>query len=120
MRISRKICGILQGEIIPIGDNSYGKKKKTTKSKSESSKGGNFINRKTDGQLLTTDSMKTWSRKITKELGIHFKYHNLRHTHASFLAACNTFPNLNIAWDTLKWKQQPNTISGKTKSQPIK
>ena len=45
---------------------------------------------KTDGQLLTTDSMKLWSRKITKELGIHFKYHNLRYTHASFLAACNT------------------------------
>ena len=64
--------------------------KKTTKSKSESSQGGDFINRKTDGQLLTTDSMKSWSRKITKELGIHFKYHNLRHTNASFLAACNT------------------------------
>lgn len=52
--------------------------------------GGNFINRQRNGQLLTTDSMKSWAVKIEAELGIHFKFHNLRHTHASFLAACNT------------------------------
>ncbi len=53
-------------------------------------KGGDFINRQKNGQLLTSDSMKSWAVKIEKELGIHFKYHNLRHTHASLLAACNT------------------------------
>lgn len=53
-------------------------------------KGGDFINRQKNGQLLTPDSMKSWAVKIEKELGIHFKYHNLRHTHASILAACNT------------------------------
>ena len=51
--------------------------------------GGDFINRQKNGQLLTTDSMKSWSVKIKDELGIHFKYHNLRHTHASYLAALN-------------------------------
>ncbi len=52
-------------------------------------KGGDFINRKTNGELLTSDSMKSWAVKIKRELGIPFKYHNLRHTHASILAACN-------------------------------
>ena len=52
--------------------------------------GGNFINRQRNGQLLTTDSMKSSAVKIEAELGIHFKFHNLRHTHASFLAARNT------------------------------
>jgi len=51
---------------------------------------GNFINRKEDGQLLTTNSMKSWALKFEKELNIHFKYHWLRHTHASILAALNT------------------------------
>ena len=51
--------------------------------------GGDFINRQRNGQLLTPDSMKSWGVKIGDELGIHFKYHNLRHTHASFLAAIN-------------------------------
>lgn len=51
--------------------------------------GGDFINRQKNGQLLTTDSMKSWATKIKDELGIHFKYHNLRHTHASYLAALN-------------------------------
>ena len=50
---------------------------------------GDFINRQKNGQLLTTDSMKSWAVKIKEELGIHFKYHNLRHTHASYLAALN-------------------------------
>jgi len=51
---------------------------------------GNFIHRKEDGQLLTTNSMKSWALKFEKELNIHFKYHWLRHTHASILAALNT------------------------------
>lgn len=51
--------------------------------------GGDFINRKDNGELLTTNSMKSWALKFKNELGIEFKYHNLRHTHASFLAAMN-------------------------------
>lgn len=50
---------------------------------------GNFINRMEDGTLLSPDSMKSWSKKIKAELGILFKYHNLRHTHASTMAALN-------------------------------
>lgn len=51
--------------------------------------GGNFVNRMDSGQLLTSDSMKSWAVKIKKELGIEFRYHSLRHTHASTLAALN-------------------------------
>ena len=51
--------------------------------------GGDFINRKKNGEILTSNSMKSWATKFEEELGIDFKYHNLRHTHASFLAAMN-------------------------------
>lgn len=50
---------------------------------------GDFINRMDDGTLLSSDSMKSWSKKFKAELGIPFKYHNLRHTHASTMAALN-------------------------------
>lgn len=50
---------------------------------------GSFIHRMEDGTLLSPDSMKSWSRNFKNQLGIHFKYHNLRHTHASTLAALN-------------------------------
>lgn len=50
---------------------------------------GGFINRRPDGTLLSSDSMKSWVKKFKDELGISFKYHNLRHTHASYLAALN-------------------------------
>lgn len=45
-----------------------------------------FINRKPNGQMLTTDSQKVLSRISKDELGIDFKFHNLRHTHATMLA----------------------------------
>lgn len=74
--------------------------------------GGDFVNRKKNGELLTVNSMKYWSKKITPLLhaeaerqarakkGIHldeivpvkykdFKYHYLRHTYASNCAAQN-------------------------------
>ncbi len=74
--------------------------------------GGDFVNRKRNGELLTVNSMKYWSKKITPLLhahaerkarakkGIHldeivpvkykdFKYHYLRHTYASNCAAQN-------------------------------
>ena len=74
--------------------------------------GGDFVNRKKNGELLKVNYMKYWSKKITPLLhahaeriarakkGIHldeivpikykdFKYHYLRHTYASNCAAQN-------------------------------
>lgn len=74
--------------------------------------GGDFVNRKKNGELLTVNSMKYWAKKITPALKAHaesdadikkilhpedivpvrykeFKYHNLRHTYASNCAAVN-------------------------------
>jgi len=45
-----------------------------------------FINIKPNGQMLTTDSQKVLARICKNELGIDFKFHNLRHTHATMLA----------------------------------
>lgn len=51
--------------------------------------GGDFINRKEDGTLLTINSIKYYSRKIKQETGIDFNYHGLRKTHLTFLANQN-------------------------------
>lgn len=51
--------------------------------------GGDFINRRTNGELLTVNSMKYWSKKIRSEVGIDFKFHNLRHTYATNCAYNN-------------------------------
>lgn len=52
-------------------------------------KGGDFINRKINGKLLTINSIKYYARKIKKATGIAFKYHALRRTHLTFLANQN-------------------------------
>lgn len=44
-----------------------------------------FVNKKEDGQMLNTDSCKFISTVCKSDLNIHFKMHNLRHTHATFL-----------------------------------
>ncbi|NFG24427.1 site-specific integrase [Clostridium botulinum] len=44
-----------------------------------------FICLKENGELLTTDSLKYLSRVVNYELGIDFKFHSLRHTHATML-----------------------------------
>lgn len=45
-----------------------------------------LINLKENGDYLTTDSAKVLFRIARDDCGIHFKFHNLRHTHASWLA----------------------------------
>jgi len=52
--------------------------------------GGDFINRKKNGELLTIRSIKYWSRVIKEETGIDFRFHGLRKTHATILANLNT------------------------------
>lgn len=52
--------------------------------------GGDFINRKKNGELLTTNSIKSWAKAIKKETGINFEYHSLRKTHATMMANLNT------------------------------
>ena len=48
-----------------------------------------MVNTLFDGKLQTVNSMKYHSRKI-KEKGVFFKYHYLRHTYGTNLAALNT------------------------------
>lgn len=45
-----------------------------------------FINIKLNGEMLTTNSIKFMSRTVKRDLGIDFKFHNLRHTYATILA----------------------------------
>ena len=52
--------------------------------------GGLFINRKENGELLTPNSIKYWAKVIKEELGIEFKFHSLRKTHATMMANLNT------------------------------
>lgn len=59
------------------------------KDKDEPIQGGNFLHRKENGELLTTNSVKYWTDKVKKETGIGFHFHALRHTNASILAANN-------------------------------
>lgn len=51
--------------------------------------GGDFINRKENGELLTINSIKYYSKKIKAETGIDFNYHALRKTHLTYLANMN-------------------------------
>lgn len=51
-----------------------------------------FINVKPNGEMLTTNSVKFMSRIVKDDLGIEFKYHNLRHTHTTMLAESGVNP----------------------------
>lgn len=42
-----------------------------------------YVCLKENGTLLTTDSLKYLSRVVNYKLGINFKFHSLRHTHAT-------------------------------------
>lgn len=48
-----------------------------------------LINLKGSGEYLTPDSCKVLGRISRAEMDVDFKYHNLRHTHASLLAEKN-------------------------------
>jgi len=61
-----------------------------TKKEHKKIQGGLFINRKENGELLTPNSIKYWSKVIKEELGIEFKFHSLRKTHATMMANLNT------------------------------
>lgn len=52
--------------------------------------GGDFICRKENGELATTNSVKYWVRVFADELGIDFDFHSLRKTHLTMLANLNT------------------------------
>lgn len=52
--------------------------------------GGDFINRKENGEILTVNSMKYWTTVIKKETGINFNFHSLRKTHATQMVNLNT------------------------------
>ena len=49
-----------------------------------------MVNCLPNGKIQTVNSMKYPSREIKEELGIHFKYHFLRHTYGTFMAEMNT------------------------------
>lgn len=59
------------------------------KDKNEKIIGGDFIQRKENGELITINSVKYWTTKVKSETGIDFHFHALRHTNASMLAARN-------------------------------
>lgn len=51
-----------------------------------------FINVKVNGEMLTPNSVKFLTRIIKDDLGIDFKFHNLRHTHTTMLAEAGVNP----------------------------
>lgn len=51
-----------------------------------------FINVKPNGEMYVTSSDKTLSRICKKEAGFDFKFHYLRHTHATILASKGVNP----------------------------
>ena len=59
------------------------------KGKDEPIQGGDFIQRKENGELITINSVKYWTDKVKKEKQVDFHFHALRHTNASMLAARN-------------------------------
>lgn len=57
-----------------------------TKKEHKKIQGANFLLRKENGELLTSNSVKYWQRVIKDELNIDFKFHSLRKTFGTFMA----------------------------------
>lgn len=72
--------------------------------------GGDFVNRKPDGELLTVNSMKYWSKKIKQEYSFDFNYHSLRHTFATRLALLQNCP-FAVLKDLLGHKKLETTMA---------
>ncbi len=68
---------------------------------------GDFVNRKSNGELLTVNSMKYWTKKVKAELGIDFHYHCLRHTYATNCALRNV--NLQMLMSMMGHKKIETT-----------
>ena len=69
--------------------------------------GGDFINRKKNGELLTVNSMKYWAKKIKAEAQIDFHFHDLRHTYATTCAINNV--NMQMLMTMLGHKKLDTT-----------
>lgn len=54
--------------------------------------GGDFINRKKSGELLTIRSVTFWTKEVRRKTGIDFHFHGLRSTHLSMLASQHVPP----------------------------
>ncbi len=72
----------------------------------ETIQGGDFINRKRNGELLTVNSIKYYSKKLNSE-GIPFRFHYLRHTYATLCAYNNV--NLQILMNNMGHKKIETT-----------
>lgn len=51
-----------------------------------------FVNVKVNGEMLTTNSIKFMARMFKNDLGIDFRFHNLRHTYATINAESGISP----------------------------
>lgn len=79
-----------------------------TKKQHEKIIGGSFINRKENGELLTPNSMKYWTRVIKEELNIDFLFHSLRKTHGTMMACANT--PIKLLMKRLGHKKESTTL----------
>lgn len=80
--------------------------------------GGDFINRKENGELLTINSIKHWNKVVEEETKIDFEFHSLRRTHISMLVSMNVPPKETMYRvghkkyeTTLKYYTAPTDIS---------
>ncbi len=69
---------------------------RTLKGKETEIIGGEFIQRKENGEIITINSVKYWTDKVKKATDINFHFHALRHTNASMLASQN-LPIITLA-----------------------
>ena len=69
--------------------------------------GADFVNRKSNGEMLTNNSLKYWSKRIMELAKIDFKFHNLRHTYATTCAINNV--NLQMLMSMMGHKKIDTT-----------
>ena len=68
-----------------------------------------FINIKPNSEILTSDSVKILGRIAKDEMNTNFRFHNLRHTHASMLAEKNV--PMVVVKDRLGHTKEETTLS---------